>query len=232
MRLPPFSLALVGMAGCILFVSSPNAGDYCHFRGEDTPCGACLLASCQSEVNAACKDESVLSMMEQCAAAGDEACGKIPNSDVATCLKAHCPALCYARVGTSQTDCTDSFVSPGLACSCQVDNSPNDLLCAEAVYVRARGCAPSGWPGPALQCVCKAVACFPLSDGCNCVLTDNLDTSTAEECRGQHCCAIQDRCQCRTRPCEGGEREVAECNKAEVACPQGNVEFPSCAIRQ
>lgn len=220
------------LGGCILFVSPADPGDHCVFRGEDTACGICLLAHCETAINASCGSAGVLSVMEECAASGDDACGRIPDSDVATCLKKECGAICYAKVGSSQTRCTDSFVSPGLACSCQTSSSPNDLACTSTTYPRTRCCAPSAWPGPALQCTCNAVVCVPTSDGCNCILGDNLDSTTAEECRGPHCCATEDRCQCRTRACSGGEREVAACNLGELACPNGTAEVKACSIRQ
>jgi hypothetical protein len=221
------------LGGCILFVSPADTGDHCAFRGEETACGACLLDHCKTAINVSCASAGVLTAMEECAASGDDACNRIPASDVATCLANACASLCYARVGTSQTRCTDSFVSPGLACSCQTSSAPNDLACASTTYPRTRCCAPSGWPGPALECACNAVVCVPTSDGCNCILGDNLDSTTAEECKGTHCCAVEDRCQCRVRACAGGEREVAACNLAELACPNGTVEFDAgCSIRQ
>jgi hypothetical protein len=220
------------LGGCILFVSPHESGDRCVFQGERTACGGCLLAHCATAINAACSDAPVIGSMEECAASGDTACDRIPASEVATCLKTKCAALCYPKVGLSQTRCTDSFVSPGLACSCQTGSAPNDLACTSVIYPRTRCCAPVAWPGPALECACNAVTCVPTSDGCSCILGDNLDSTTAEECRGPHCCAIEDRCQCRVRACSGGEREVAACNKAQLACPNGTTEVSACSIRQ
>jgi hypothetical protein len=219
--------------GCILLApADESVGAHCAFRGATTDCGACLTARCGKQIDAACASQAVLSPMEQCAADGTDACAKIPASDVASCLTQSCAAVCYQKSGASQTSCTDSFLGPGLACSCQVSSAPNDLLCSPATYPRTRCCAPTAWPGPALSCDCKAVACVSTSDGCICNLTDNLDSVTAEECRGTHCCATEDRCQCRQRACEGGEREVSVCNKAELSCPQGRMEVPSCSIRR
>ncbi len=230
------NLIVLGIAaclgGCILLVSPREVGDRCVFQGENTACGMCLLARCATAINAACANASVLGSLEECASSGDAACDRIPASDVATCLTTKCAALCYTKVGLSQTRCTDSFVSPGLACSCQTSSAANDLACTSVTYPRTRCCAPSAWPGPALECACNAVTCVPTSDGCNCVLGDNLDSTTAEECRGPHCCAVEDRCQCRARACTVGEREVAVCNKDQLACPSGTAQVSSCSIRQ
>jgi hypothetical protein len=147
-------------------------------------------------------------------------------------MTSSCASICYALSGASQTRCTDAFLAPGLACRCEAGGAPNDLKCATDSHPRTRCCAPSGWPGPGLACACDAVACLPLVDGCNCVLSDNLDVSTAETCRGVHCCAAPDHCQCRPRPCSGGEREVEACSKAELACPSGTHDVASCSIRQ
>ncbi len=220
------------LGGCILFVSPADTGDHCTFRGESTACGVCLLAHCEAAINASCSSAAVLGVMEQCASAGDDACNRIPASDLATCLKSECAPVCYAKTGTSQTRCTDSFVSPGLACSCQTSSAPNDLACTKDTYPRTRCCAPSSWPGPALECACNAVVCVPTSDGCNCILGDNLDSNTAVECKGPHCCAVDDRCQCRQRACGSGEREVTACNLSELACPSGTAEVSACSIRQ
>ncbi len=219
--------------GCILIApADTSVSGQCSFRGRETDCGACLASRCGAQINAACGDDAVLTPMEQCAADGTSACGRLPANDVTGCLTARCAAVCYEKLGQSQTSCTDSFLGPGLACSCQVSRTPNDLLCSPTTYSRTRCCAPTSWPGPALSCDCQAVACVSTSDGCICNLADNLDAMTAEECRGTHCCAVEDRCQCRERACDGGEREVSVCNKAALVCPQGRMEVPSCSIRQ
>lgn len=218
--------------GCVLLVSTPEPGAHCSFRGQSTECGACLAARCRAAIDSACKNEKLLSLMEECASTGDDSCGRLPPSDVATCMQSSCRAVCYTRVGASVTHCTDSFLGPGLACSCNVDDPPNDLACSSTTYPRTLCCAPTGWPGPALECTCNAFACFPASGGCNCVLTDNLASDSAQECRGAHCCALDDHCECGLRACVGGEREVAACVQSEVTCPPGTTEVKSCAIRQ
>lgn len=234
--LSPVAFFLIASSvGCILLVSPDERGTQCRFRGEDTACGSCLASRCRTEIDRACFDEAVISPTEQCAAAADEACNRLPASALSTCLQAQCNALCYARVGKSQTRCTESFVAPGLACSCEFGTSvTTDLGCNPEVYPRTRCCAPPAWPGPALECRCDAISCQPSSDGCICILSDNLDSATAVECKkapGGHCCVARDRCQCRTREC-GSETEVEVCNKQEVACPSNTVEVDGCSIRQ
>jgi hypothetical protein len=233
----PLALAFVASSvGCILMVSPDEGGARCRFRGEDTECGRCLVARCQESIDVACTDEPVLSAMEQCAAAGDEACERVPASDVATCMQVRCGTVCAARAGTSQTSCVDSFLGPGLACSCAFGVArPNERSCNPATYPRARCCAPRAWPSPAVECACNAVSCVASSLGCVCTLTDNLDPSSAEECKaapGDHCCALGDRCECISQVCTGAQREVEFCNRSELACPLGTLEVPSCSIRQ
>jgi hypothetical protein len=223
-------------ASCVLFVPESTVGEHCAFDGAQTACGACLRSVCASAIDDACRDrtqlQSVVPVMEECAAKSDDACDRVPASDVASCMKEKCGAFCYFKSGQSQTHCTESFLAPGLACTCDTTGSPNDLKCASDAYPRARCCAPSGWPGPGLECTCAAIACAPTQDGCNCVLTDNLDSTIADTCSGAHCCATSDHCQCRARVCTGGEREVATCTKTELGCPEGRREVASCAIRQ
>ncbi len=218
--------------GCILVVTPAPEGDRCRFRGEETECGRCLSVLCGAEVDAACFDELVLSAAEQCASAGDEACGRVPSSALSRCMHSSCAARCYARTGRSMTTCSENFLGVGLACSCKLGGDVNDLACSSAFYTRARCCAPTAWPGPALECACKATACSPTSDGCICVLTASLEATDAETCRGTHCCAVDDRCHCRTRACSAAEREVPSCSKRELSCPRGSVELESCSIRE
>lgn len=234
MRLARVIALAVALApvGCVFFVSTPEPGPHCAFQGEKTECGTCLATECRAAIDAACGNEKLLSLMEQCATAGDKSCGQLPASDVATCMHEKCDAVCYTKVGKSVTHCSDSFLAPGLACSCDTDGAPNDFACSSTTFPRTRCCAPTGWPGPALECTCNAFACFPTSDGCNCVLSDNLDASTAQECHGTHCCAVGDHCQCGQRACTGSEREVPACVQSEVVCPPGTTEVKSCAIRQ
>jgi hypothetical protein len=224
-----------GAASCILLVSPPSGtGAHCGFRGAETACGACLKERCQAPIDAICLDDpaGVLPVLEQCAATGDEACGRLPPSDVATCTTASCAAYCSPRTGTSATRCEESFFAPALACSCQTSGLATDLDCSKRTFPRARCCAPPGWPGAGLRCACDAVACVSSTAGCICTLTDNLDTNTAAECTGTHCCALQDRCECRPRACSGAEREVLACNTAALRCPPNTTEVESCSIRR
>lgn len=187
-------------------------------------------------IDAACFDESVLSPMEQCAEKGDEACRRVPVSDVATCMQAQCDALCYPRTGTSQTRCLDSFITPDIACSCAFGVArPNERACNVEAYPLTLCCAPPAWPSPAVECVCNAISCVASSTGCICFLTDNREGDAAAECKpaaGAHCCALGDRCECIAKTCSGTQREVPFCNKAELRCPRNTAEVSSCSIRQ
>jgi hypothetical protein len=231
------ALALLALAtgsvGCILFVSPDSGGTQCAFRGEGTACGMCLLAQCASAIDAACFDDSVMSAMEECAADGDDACNTIPASDVLTCLTGKCGALCYEMIGQSITDCTDSVESPGLACSC-VYGTPSTLDCSSATYPRTKCCAPTGWPGPKLECECNAIGCFPdpSTGGCTCSLTGEVENSTAQTCTGAHCCVSGTTCGCSSHPCANGEDVVPNCDIGGVGCPTGTTPVPSCSVRQ
>lgn len=224
----------LGALGCILLVSPPSGGAHCRFRGVETSCGTCLAERCQPQIDAICIDDpsAALPVVEQCAAASDDACNRIPSSDAGTCLKARCRASCFTKLGKSGTDCEESFLAPELACSCHVSAHPTDLECSKVTYPRTRCCAPAGWPGAALSCTCNAVACVPGTGGCICTLTDNLAADTAPDCNGTHCCAVEDRCQCRPRECSGGEKEVPTCNRDALSCPIGTMEVASCSTRQ
>jgi len=226
-----------GAASCVLLVSPTSGGAHCGFRGADTACGACLKERCQSAIDAICLDDpaGVLTVLEQCAAAGDDACARLPSSPVATCTTTSCAGFCSPKSGTSTTRCEESFLAPGLACSCQTEGAATELDCATRTFPRARCCAPAGWPGAALRCACDAVACVSTTAGCICTLTDNLVSDTSAECKRTpetHCCAIEERCECRQRACSGAEKEYDACNAAALHCPPGTTEVASCSSRR
>ncbi len=220
--------------GCIVLVSPDVGGAHCRLRGAETDCGRCLAERCQAEIDAICIDDGagVLPVVEQCAAAGDAACGAVPSSAVASCLATRCRATCFEKRGASVTRCEESFLAPDLACSCRASGAVNDVRCEKSIYPHARCCAPPGWPSAALQCTCNSAACVPGTGGCICTLSDNLDRDTASQCSGKHCCATRDHCQCRERECSGGEIERASCSLDALVCPIGTVEVASCSIRQ
>ncbi len=229
-----FAIGLtVPLVSCILFIDEPNIEPHCSFRGSDTACGVCLRQRCQSEIDRACTDGFLITEIERCASNESNACQTLPsNEPIATCRKERCAAVCHRAEGTSVTQCTESFVSPSLACSCNVDGPPNSFTCSTETFPNTICCAPNVWPGPALECACKAIACLPSTDGCTCHLTDNLDEATAVECAGTHCCAVEDRCQCRTRQCSGNEREVPQCNLSALECPKNTTSVKECSIRR
>lgn len=217
--------------GCIALVSPTAGGEHCRFRGEDSSCGRCLTSRCRSEIDDACFDEAVIGAIESCAENGDGSCKNLPS-----CGASRCAAYCFERVGTSVVNCSESFLAPGLVCRCvSSGEAPNDVRCSTDLYPRTRCCAQAGWPRPALECDCRAAACFPAATGCVCLLADNLGTDTAQDCvapPGGHCCAFEDQCRCTNVPCQGSFREVAACNKQEMRCPAGRVEVAECSTRR
>ena len=228
----PFLAA--GAIGCIVLVHPEAGGAHCQLRGAETDCGRCLAERCSAEIDAICIDDpaGALPAVEQCAAASDAACGKIPASDAGTCLATRCRATCFEKSGKSLTRCEESFLAPDLACSCRAAGATNDVRCEKSLYPHARCCAPPGWPSPGFQCTCNSAACVPGTGGCICTLSDNVEPDTASECKSTYCCATRDLCQCRDRECSGGEQEVARCNLDALACPIGTAEVASCSIRQ
>jgi hypothetical protein len=227
-----FSLAsLLPLVSCILFIDEPNIEAHCRFEGSETACGNCLRQRCQSEIDQACGKDYLMPLVDRCATG--ESCESIPLGEpFEICRRRRCLAVCHRNEGESLTHCTESFVSPSLACACDVDAPPNSFTCSSEVFPKTLCCAPNVWPGPALECACKSIACLPSSDGCTCHLTDNLDEATAADCRGTHCCAVEDRCQCRTRECSGSEKEVSACNLAVLECPKNQKSVKACSIRR
>lgn len=232
---PMLILGLI--SACSLLISTPELTAHCTFQGSTTVCGKCLVARCQDAIDNACSDGTelaqVLPVIEACASKSDAACTNVPASAATSCMNTLCAAVCYKKDGVSATHCAESFLSPGQTCTCETATAGvNEARCDTVAYPGTKCCAPSAWPGPALSCTCNAVLCVPTSVGCNCILSDNVAPDTATTCRGDHCCANADHCECHPRACQGAEREVAECNVRELACPALAVEQTSCSIRR
>jgi hypothetical protein len=227
--LVPIALAL---GGCILFVSPDSSAPHCTFPGEDTPCGACLVASCQSAVDATCSNDAAITTLGECAEKGDLACGEIPES--LSCLMKHCGPLCYNMVGLGRsiTTCADSNALPGAACSCTYGGAANTFECSTQTYPNTLCCAPLGWPAAGLTCACEPIACYPVPGGCSCTLADHFEPGVASMCSAAgQCCAVSDSCKCGAAECVS-ERPVGMCDLGQLRCPSQTTAVPSCTKRE
>jgi hypothetical protein len=224
---------LVGIANCILFVSPSTGGPDCAFQGAETDCGKCLTAHCQSAINSACLDDTVLSLVQECATKGDQACEIIPQSDVATCLASQCGALCYSMVGQSRTNCTESAESLGLGCSCTYGSNTNSLDCSDATYPRTRCCAPLDWPAAGETCSCNPVDCSTDTSGdhCSCSIAEKVSANSTGTCTGRYCCTTGNTCVCSDSMCPIESVQVCECDRGAFGCPAQTKAVDSCAIR-
>ncbi|MDB4941968.1 MAG: hypothetical protein JWP97_1502 [Labilithrix sp.] len=233
------ALGSVVLVGCIVAVDPALYGSTCRFEGEDTQCGACVVAHCQAEVDTCCRDascEPTAVALDGCAARGDEGCGvlraDVDRFAVAKCITEACGEVCVTRAGTSVTSCKEPLLAPGAACACQVPTaaSPaNDVVCNGKAYPDALCCAPDGWPGAGLECTCRPLACSSTKDGCFCLLTNSVgDQST---CETSSCCSYHDQCSCEPRVCDVRETAVSSCSVTTVSCPEGQTRVASCSIR-
>ncbi len=227
----------VGLVGCVLLVSPERFGDTCHFSGEQTQCGACIVERCQSAVDACCKDDAcaaTLGAVESCASRRDDACTTIVNDAsrfaIAACVTEKCGGVCVALHGSPQTSCKSPVPDDSAACACTYGSGTNDdQLCGSAAYPQTLCCAPRGWPAVGLGCTCRPVECNPTSDGCFCLTVDT--TPSQRECAGAICCAEDDTCSCGSTPCLMFQTQVPRCNLAALACRSGQMRVDTCSVR-
>jgi hypothetical protein len=217
----------------------------CAFRGAETACGTCLASRCGAQIGACCSDSAcggLIQDVELCAAAASERCKTLlaagestepsARTSLQSCAKNRCAAVCQTRTGNSETNCKDAFFGNGFACACTTSEPFNDYACAASIQPVSKCCAPRGWPGTALECTCKAVACYPTAEGCSCVLSDDVSAGVARECTGLHCCAGSGVCACRARACDKTLVEVPSCGIGALSCESGLNEVPACSIRK
>jgi hypothetical protein len=235
MRRLATAAAVLGAGGCVLFVSPTTYPTTCAFAGETSQCGACLAASCQTEIDACCGDDgcagSVLASLESCTTA--HTCDALlgASGPLPACVKTKCAAVCVTLTGTSQTSCLEPPLAAGFGCTCTfgAPDGPNDFACSSAIYASARCCAPAGWPAPGLACTCAPLACNATTDGCFCSLAETTPTETS--CSASTCCVENDTCTCRAKGCFSFETPVPSCDVTAVGCRPGQVRVDSCSLR-
>jgi hypothetical protein len=133
---------------------------------------------------------------------------------------------------TSLTQCKPAYVTSVDACTCTSSSPANGVACTSVAHPNLRCCAPSGWPGPALQCSCLTVICVAILGGCQCQLTDKDDQGRDTHCKaGTHCCANAGTasCACADRQCLPQETEVTECTIDALGCSGGEKQVESCS---
>ena len=237
-------LLLAITSGCVLLVPSAKlGGPHCGFAGKDTSCGTCVAANCIDAVDACCAEEScggIIKDLESCSVDNGASCERLGNAaegdgihrELSSCVVKKCRDVCASVSSSSVTQCKPAYVSSVDACSCLTSSPSNSVACTSVGHPNLRCCAPSGWPGPALQCNCRAIICLPIGGGCLCELTDKDDQGRTTECKGgKHCCANSATvsCSCSDQACAPQETEVASCAIDQLGCPAGEHEVASCS---
>ncbi len=232
-------LGCATLGGCIFFVEEAEEfSSVCDVAGPTkTQCAACARENCANVINACCGSDScsgTLRRLEQCTTAGGgPACGEIsafidPVGDplgaaVGAGLASTCARACPS--GEPLTGCTTRDDS----CSCDGDDTPNNVVCDNQSFQDAVCCADLGWPGSGLDCRCDQLRCRQTSDGCECSVNTSGPLS---RCSAGRCCVSSGRCECGSRDCYSFETEVSECSAAAVGCSISNRERrASCSVR-
>ncbi|MBK6692441.1 MAG: hypothetical protein IPG50_09590 [Myxococcales bacterium] len=251
MRLWPAATSLLvlapSLAACFLVVSPPEFGAQCSPTPATDECIACLAARCQPQLDRCCGERDcggAILDIEACARSHDaRSCGALRTRSVssdadeaklASCATTQCGGFCIERVGESLSDCRESRYG-ATTCSCSVGGATTELICTERTYPGTVCCSSPGWPGPSLSCQCRPLACAPTAEGCSCFLNEYATAGQAASCgggAGLTCCAVDDACSCRPRPCAPNEREVERCSIADVDCAPPLLRVASCAVRK
>jgi hypothetical protein len=227
------------LASCILFVSPEEYGSTCRIQGQDTQCGACVVAKCQADLDTCCRDEScdqALRDLDECAVFATYGCQRLAGwqsppvtGALSQCVQQKCGAVCLERKGSSTTSCREPRLGEGSACTCTSGAETNDFICNPQAFRDTICCAPESWPAPGLECKCQALDCRSSPDGCFCKLADF--TPKTRECTTQQCCAGDDYCQCGSDECSLSERKVDTCTVTELACAKGQKKLETCSGR-
>ena len=238
-------LLVVGCGGCILLVDSSPTGDVfattCGFAHSDTACGQCIASSCQSAIDACCKDATCqqhLGALDTCAG-GD--CTALENDlavalrPVGDCVMPACAAACAFTYADS-TNCTTG-PGPGVTCHCTIPQQgapANTTKCGPPKGGLC--CATTGWPAGTTTCSCVAPVCSTYANGCACESSPQNTSPTfyVSSCTSAHCCLRTDgSCFCSTDSCFSDEIDVGTtCTPADVTCstPQ-ELRVPRCSAQ-
>jgi len=241
------ALVAVGAPGCVLVLPMASVGGaHCGFAGKSTSCGACVAEKCTAAVDACCFDDAcgdIIKDLETCSTQQGPSCDRLGSAsdsdgvhrDLSTCVAKECRAACMGSAPSNLTECKPAYVTSVNACSCQITAAPNGNGCTSVAHPTLRCCAPTGWPGPALRCDCRAIICLPIAGGCQCQLTDKDDQGRDTECRGgKHCCADASTasCACGDQACLPQDTEVPSCTIEQLGCGRGEQQVESCSVPQ
>jgi hypothetical protein len=236
-------LAYVASA-CVLVAYPDTLGDHCSPSPRTTDCMSCLLAKCQSDLDACCAPTSCSALVTQLSNCGErhdasctEASALRSSNDQATarlasCASAVCGAVCAERSGISTTECKVSRLGEN-SCSCAANGPTNDINCSETSQPGAVCCASPAWPGQALRCACEPIVCVPSGTGCFCSPNQYAEPGYQTTCGGAGltCCAFNGTCKCGTQACAAPEVQVERCAADVIGCDRASMRVSSCSIR-
>lgn len=231
-----FLVALFASA-CVAFVGDDpgSIGSACKFKGTDKPCGQCIAASCQAQVNACCvasgcKDRG-MQAVDACAQGVSDQCISYSLSDpLQTCIEMSCGKECLGEV----VSCTGQTYE----CSCNIQtNGGSTTTCDTTTVTNAICCASTDWPSRSSSCRCTYWGCQFLTDSCDCSThSGGPGGSLKNACYppqggGYHCClsTIGGSCSCTTSNCTSQETEVPDCSPMNGGCGNYAKRVASCS---
>jgi hypothetical protein len=228
--------AAAALTGCILLADSSNGGlgTTCHLSSETATCGACIVKSCQAQVNACCGDATCrtsMSTVDDCAQTGKCALDTTSGapSKLATCVTESCATPCTLVSADAAvppkylSTCTSTYVSgkPECFCSPPPTGSPgNSVQCDRTSFTNSVCCGDALYPRPSTNCTCVTAGCDTTGTGCSCSL---YSTGIDSTCTGLVCCqhAITGDCECfndSSMSCSSSDTQVTSCAAKDVGC--------------
>ncbi|HVH47153.1 MAG TPA: hypothetical protein VM925_32650 [Labilithrix sp.] len=245
-------ITVATVASLWLACTPSGLGQTCHFSGDDSsPCGICIAANCQTQVNACCGNDdcaSELATIDACAT-GSSCSGLTSTSaDLATCVASSCAMCNEARAPDAGSDAEDvdaHDAGPRFTSNCSTPTSTGCICspkgggsdeCSEAAVNGGLCCADRGWPeaGDTL-CSCEPFTCEQVFDSpfvtLRCELRD-LHTGITEG-TGALCCINVFLGSCRCGPSDMGcndEDVVPRCNAQAMRCISSRSRVKTCSF--
>jgi hypothetical protein len=254
------SLLWLTSSGCILLVGGGGLETTtCQFQGNDTTCGSCIAAHCQTEVNACCLDSTCdgnLGYLDGCASSGDAvSCAYLTSGSLLVpSAKFGSLSQCVTRecstCGTGSTSSFDSGLGPpGIGCTVETDScfctnsataSGKGVTCDPTTIENSVCCASYGWPASdagagVLQpvCSCTKVGCTVSADICSCSAnadaTEDGDLASCSPSFGP--CYVSDGlCSCLADASSGAfGTPVKDCSPPNTGCYNNYTQVKSCS---
>lgn len=240
------ALAAATLTGCVLLIDSTTGPltSTCHVANESSACGSCMVAQCQTALDACCADANCrpeLTSVDDCGNTGKcslDLTTTQASGVLGACVAKACAAACTVTGSAPPqgytSSCSASFVGGKQQCFCEPPGSgasSNATTCDPAVLPGAVCCGDANYPKPSTTCTCMVGGCDgTFGGGCNCSLYSSSSTTSCGAGYA-HCCQTDTgTCECKDSACSPSyETEVPVCDIQHLGCSGSQRLFASCS---